>query len=224
MLDIKELRKSPSLIEQKLKTKDSGLSLSPVIELDERIRHLKTENEEEKAQRNTLSKEIGQKKQTGKDASLEFSQVSALGEGIHKRDQKIAQLEEELHKMLASLPNLPMEEIPISPSPKDNVCIKKWGEKRIFDFPFKNHLELNEKLHLFDFTRSAKLSGSGWPLYINLGARLEWALLNFMLDTHRKNGFLPLKRNSISSISFLLLKQLSTECISTKFSRKCACL
>jgi seryl-tRNA synthetase len=82
-----------------------------------------------------------------------------------------------------------MDDIPVFPGPEDNVCIKEWGEKRSFSFPFKNHVELNEKLKLFDFVRGAKISGSGWPLYTNLGARLEWALINFMLDIHRKNGF-----------------------------------
>ena len=107
-------------------------------------------------------------------------------------DKEIARLEAELQNSLAVLPNIPMDDVPVSPSPKDNVCIKEWGEKSVFDFPFKNHMELNEKLHLFDFARAAKLSGSGWPLYTNLGARIEWALINYMLDTHRKNGFIQI--------------------------------
>lgn len=190
MLDIRELRKNPKEFEAKLQTKDPQISLSSILDLDERVRHLKTETEELKAKRNSHSKEIGKKKQMGQDASADLTQMATIGDTIHKQDLEINRLESELHTALALLPNIPMESAPVSPSPKDNVCIKEWGEKPHFDFPFKNHLELNEHLHLFDFVRGAKLSGSGWPLYVNFGARLEWALLNYMLDTHRKNGFI----------------------------------
>ena len=189
MLDIKEIRKDPKALEAKLKNKIADISLSPIVALDERIRLLKTEVEELKSKRNSSSKEIGMKKQKGEDASSLLQEVGSLGDKIAIRDQEVTELEMQLHAALAVLPNLPMDEIPISPHPKDNVCIKTFGEKPSFSFPFLNHVELNEKLHLFDFPRAAKISGSGWPLYKGLGARLEWALLNYMLDIHRKNGF-----------------------------------
>ncbi|MGE0670026.1 MAG: serine--tRNA ligase, partial [Parachlamydiales bacterium] len=90
---------------------------------------------------------------------------------------------------MSCLPNIPRDEIKVAMDPKDNVCIKTFGEKRNFPFPFKNHVELNEKLHLFDFKRAAKVSGSGWPAYSDMGARLEWALINYMIDIHLENGF-----------------------------------
>lgn len=189
MLDIKELRKNPEAFQQKLQTKAPEASITPILHLDEQIRSLKTEVEELKAKRNHASKEIGYKKQKGEDASSLLSEMSALADQITARDHQVNALETKIHDILAVLPNLPMEDIPVSPSPKDNVCVKMVGEKREFAFPFKNHVELNEKLHLFDFARAAKMSGSGWPLYKGLGARLEWALLNYMLDIHRKNGF-----------------------------------
>lgn len=189
MLDLKELRKDPKGLEAKLKNKVPEVSLSPVIALDERVRALKTEVEELKSKKNLASKEIGMKKQKGEDVSAFMTEMNALGERISVRDHEIAKAEEELKYSVAVLPNLPMDDVPISPSPKDNVCVKTWGEKREFDFPFKNHVELNEKLKLFDFVRGAKTSGSGWPLYVGMGARIEWALLNYMLDIHRKNGF-----------------------------------
>ncbi len=192
MIDIKELRKDPETMEQRLRTKEPETTLAPLLALDEEIRRLKTETEELKAKRNASSKEIGAIKQKGGDASSLMAETGSIGETIARHDHKIAELEEKLHLALASLPNLPAEDIPISPSPKDNVCVKSWGEKREFDFPFLNHVELNEKLKLFDFPRAAKISGSGWPLYIGFGARLEWALLNYMLDTHRKNGFMQI--------------------------------
>jgi seryl-tRNA synthetase len=189
MLDLKELRKDPKAFETKLKNKVPEVSLAPVIALDEQIRAMKTEVDELKSKRNHSSKEIGLKKQKGEDVSLFMQEMGALSDKIALRDKEVAELEAELNAQVAVLPNVPMDDIPVSPSPKDNVCIKSWGEKRVFDFPFKNHVELNEKLKLFDFTRAAKVSGSGWPMYVGFGARLEWALLNYMLDTQRKNGF-----------------------------------
>lgn len=190
MLDLKELRKNPQELEEKLKNKVPEVSLSPLIALDERLRALKTEVEELKSKKNYASKEIGAKKQKGEDVSHFMAEMTSLGERISLGDREIAKTEEELRSFAATLPNIPMDDIPISPSPKDNVCIKEWGEKKELGFPFKNHVELNEKLKLFDFVRAAKISGSGWPLYVGFGARLEWALLNYMLDIHRKNGFM----------------------------------
>lgn len=189
MLDLKKLREERSLCESKLQTKDPDISLSPILALDERVRALKTEVEELKSKRNQASKEIGMKKQKGEDIAPVMAEMSKLAETISVRDQEVSLVDKELEMRLASLPNLPMDDIPVSPSPKDNVCIKEVGKKPHFDFPFKNHVELNEKLHLFDFVRGAKISGSGWPVYKGMGARLEWALLNYMLDIHRKNGF-----------------------------------
>lgn len=189
MIDIKELRKNPEETQRRLQTKDPEASIAPILTLDEEIRSLKTEAEELKAKRNAASKEIGALKQKGVDASSLMAEMGSIGDAIGRLDAQISAKEAKLEETLSCLPNLPMEDIPVSPSPKDNVCIKSWGEKREFDFPFRNHVELNEKLKLFDFPRAAKISGSGWPLYKGLGARLEWALLNYMLDTHRKNGF-----------------------------------
>ncbi len=189
MLDLKELRKDPQGFEVKLKNKVPEVSLSPVLALDEKLRALKTEVDELKSKKNYASKEIGMKKQKGEDMSKFMAEMNSLGEKITAKDREIAEMEEKLKQTVAVLPNVPMDDVPISPSPKDNICIKSWGEKREFNFPFKNHVELNEHLKLFDFVRGAKTSGSGWPLYMGMGARLEWALLNYMLDTHRKNGF-----------------------------------
>jgi seryl-tRNA synthetase len=189
MLDIKELRKNPDGFEKKLKSKLPEFDIRPLIALDEESRALKTQVEELKSKRNNSSKELGTRKQKGEDISAFLAEMGALGDRITEIDQKAHFVERQIHELLAVLPNLPMEEIPVSPDPKDNVCIKVVGEKPTFSFPFKNHVELNEKLHLFDFPRAAKASGSGWPLYKGLGARLEWALINYMLDTHRANGF-----------------------------------
>lgn len=192
MLDIKELRKDPETFEARLRTKQPDIRLGAVLSLDERVRALKTEAEELKSKRNTVSKEIGYKKQRGEETASSLKAMGLVSDSIAALDQEIASLEEKIFQILASFPNLPMEEIPISPDPKDNVCIKTFGTKPLFSFPFKNHVELNEKLHLFDFQRGATISGSGWPLYKGFGARLEWALLNYMLGIHKKNGFIQI--------------------------------
>ena len=189
MLDVKQLRKNPQEIETKLKTKDPEINLGSILELDEKIREVMTEAEQLQAKRNALSKEIGQRKSRGEDVSPVMEEVAGLGDQVAALNQLKDQIEREFHLKIAALPNIPSDEAKISHDPKDNVCIKSWGQKREFDFPFKNHVELNDKLHLFDFKRAAKTSGSGWPAYKNMGARLEWALLNYMLDIHFENGF-----------------------------------
>lgn len=189
MLDIKLIRKDPAGIEKKLKTKDSKADLSMILDLDHRIREIKTKVEHLKAARNEQSQKIGELKRQGKDSAELLQQVAGFADEIHALDHQIAPLEEQFTHALASLPNLPMEDIKVSPDPRDNVMIKEFGKKAQFDFPFKNHVELNEKLQLFDFKRGAKLTGAGWPIYRDMGARLEWALLNYMLEVQIKNGF-----------------------------------
>lgn len=189
MLDIRQLRAFPEICEEKLRRKDPSASLAPLLDLDEKVRLNKAKAEELKAQRNHLSKEIGERKRLKQDVADLMEQVAGLGDQIKVLDEELGVLEKKLAHLLAELPNFPLDEIKVSPHPQDNVCIKTFGEKREFAFPFKNHVELNEKLNLFDFKRGAKITGSGWPVYRNFGARLEWALLNYMIDIHLENGF-----------------------------------
>lgn len=189
MLDIKLIRTDKIAIENRLKTKDPTISLDSVLLLDEKIRQNKAIVEEKKSKRNQASKEIGEKKRLKEDVTSIMDEVQGLGDQIAAIDRELSVLEQQLEQELAMLPNLPQEGIKVSPDPKDNVCIKTVGTKPEFSFPFKNHVELNETLELFDFKRGAKVSGSGWPVYKNLGARLEWALLNYMIDIHLENGF-----------------------------------
>lgn len=189
MIDIKLLRNSKEIVEKKLRSKDPDITLEPLLALDERIRILKLGSEELKATRNHLSKEIGEKKRQGQSTESLMQEVAGLGDKIAILDQELRLLEEELNQKLAVIPNIPYEEIKVSYDPKENVCLKSVGEKPLFDFPFKNHVELNEHLELFDFKRGAKIAGSGWPVYTRRGAELEWALINYMLDIQRENGF-----------------------------------
>ncbi len=189
MIDLKLIRKDPKAVEAKLKTKVSDASLDDVIRYDDRIRDIKTKVEQLKARRNEASEIIGQKKRAGEDASHLMEEMSSLGNEIHALDHELQHLEPKLIDSLARLPNLPFDDIPVSPNPKDNVVVNSFGEKPTFSFPFKNHVELNESLHLFEFSRAARMAGSGWVAYKGMGARLEWALINYMIDFHVKNGF-----------------------------------
>ena len=189
VLDIKLIRKDPKTIETLLKTKDPTLNLSKILQLDEEIRTLKCEVEALKLKRNQSSKEIGEKKRAGKEVTDLLKQVDGLKETISHTDTKLFEKERLFNDSLAYLPNLPMNDVPNSIDPKNNVCLKTYLEKPTFSFAPKNHLELGQTHSLFDFKRGAKVGGAGWPAYKGLGARLEWALINFMIDTHIDNGF-----------------------------------
>lgn len=189
MIDIKLLRDNFKEVEKKIKRKDPSVNLTQVAELDHRIRALKTQGEQLKAKRNHISKEIGEKKRKGEDADALLKDVSGMSAEIHAIDHELVGLEEKFTQELARIPNIPMDDIKISQDPKDNVVLTTFGTKPSFDFPFKNHMELNERLNIFDFTRGAKIAGAGWPVYRGWGARLEWALINYFIMTNVKNGF-----------------------------------
>lgn len=189
MIDIKLIRKNKEEIEAKLKTKDPEISLTHIVELDEQLRSLKTRVDQLKAMRNDASQQIGFLKRDGKDTSAMMEQVAKHADELQLLDKQLVATEEMFIDELSRLPNIPMDDIKISASPHDNVLIKEVGKKPEFSFPFLNHMQLNDKLELFDFKRGAKLAGSGWPVYRGMGARLEWALINYMLSIHIKNGF-----------------------------------
>lgn len=189
MLDIKALRADPKKFETLLRAKQEDVDLDPIIRLDEEIRALKSKTDELKAQRNQLSEEIGRKKRNKENAAKIVQEVQDIKEKLETLDADYTEKEKILFDLLSHLPNLPMEGVPLDLDPAKNICIKEWGERRVFSFPFKNHLEIGEKLSLFDFKKSAKMTGSNWPMYTDMGARLEWALTQYMIDIQRNNGF-----------------------------------
>ena len=190
MLGIKEILKDPKEVEKRLKTKDPSISLSPLLTAYESLCKGKTEFEAMLYELNTKSKDIGEKKKIGKDVSKQLEEVSLLKESIQTYKELLPKLEKEYETLISTLPNLPDPDLKIALDPSENVCVKTFGEKRSFSFPIKNHLELNEIHKLFDLTRGAKISGSGFPVYTGIGAEIEWALINLMIDTHKKNGFI----------------------------------
>jgi seryl-tRNA synthetase len=189
MLDLKALRQNPEEFTRQLHRKEPSADVNLLLRLDERARHIKTEVEQLKATKNAASKQIGELKRQGLNADELLSEVNRSADRIATLDTELVEVEKQLHHELASLPNLPAEDVPDGPDRHSNVCAMEFGVQPLFDFPFKNHVELNEGLGLFDFKRSAKTTGSGWPAYCGMGARLEWALINLMIDTHIERGY-----------------------------------
>jgi seryl-tRNA synthetase len=192
MLDSKKLRRDPSSCQELLQRKDPQIQLLPILQHEKRVREHKTELEQLQARQNEASKKIGEKRRQKQDITIFLKDLEKLADQISLLQKIVSTEEAKLQKTFLQLPNLPFADIPIGRDALDNVCIKEYGQKRYFPFAFKNHMQLNDSLQLFDFARAAKTTGSHWPLYTDLGARLEWALLNYMLDIHKKNGFIQI--------------------------------
>jgi len=194
MLDIKLIRERADFVRQRLASRGGGdeARIDELLRLDEQRRKLLAEVESLKAERNRVSKEIGalmaQKKAT--DAEGKKKETRELGDRIAQLDKEAAEAEAARHQLMLRLPNLPHESVPAGKTAQDNQVIRVHGEKPAFSFNPKSHVEVCEKLRLVDFTRAAKLSGSGFVLYTNWGAKLERALIQLMLDTHtRDHGY-----------------------------------
>ncbi len=188
MLDIKLIREKPDFIRQRLATRGAGdeTKINDLLKLDEQRRKFLAEVETLKAQRNKVSKEIGalmgQKKVA--EAEAKKAETKDLGDKITVLDEKAKEVEAVRDALMLQLPNLPHESVKIGKSAEDNPEIRVHGAKQNYSFKPKSHVELCESLKLVDFVRGAKLSGSGFLLYTNWGARLERALIQFLLDLH----------------------------------------
>ena len=190
MLDIKLIRENPDLVRAGLKTRRSPVDVDAILALDGRRRAAITEADRLKAARNEVSKKIGELKKAGQDTAEIQRQTREMGEKIAALDADVRGIEEEQNRLLLAMPNLPHESVPAGNDALDNVVVREWGRKRSFDFPPKDHVALGAALGLFDFERAARMSGAGFPLFIGPGARLERALIQFMLDLHvAKHGY-----------------------------------
>jgi len=186
MLDIKLIRERPDFVRQRLATRGRGdeARIAEIAALDEQRRKLISEGDNLKAQRNTVSKEIGALKSNGQDASAQMAAMKQVGERITSLDAEVATLDTKLQDILLVIPNLPHESVAVGKEPADNPEVKRWGEAPKFAFQPKAHWDIGEQLGILDFARAAKISGSGFILYKGAGARLERALINFLLDLH----------------------------------------
>ncbi len=190
MLDIKLIRSNPDFVKERLSTRDKAYSkmIDEILAADEERRGLIRELEDLKAEKNRISKQIGILFREGKKEEAEKAK-----EEVHAKNKKIDQLEKELkdvekrfNYLLLSVPNIPHPSVPVGEDEEENVEIRKWGEPRKFDFEPLPHWEIGEKMGILDFERGAKLSGSRFTVMYGYAAKIERALINFMLDLHTK--------------------------------------
>ncbi len=192
MLDLNFVRDNLPLVEEKLRQRglDPSAVLRDFCEVDTQRRHAITEAEKLKARRNKASEDIAKLKKAGQDATAAMAETKDLREQIQPREKTAADLDARLQEILAGIPNLPHASVPVGHSAEENVEVRRWGQAPQFDFTPKPHWELGEQLGILDLERAVKLTGARFAVYWDLGARLERALANFMLDLHtRAHGY-----------------------------------
>jgi seryl-tRNA synthetase len=192
MLDLNFVRDNLSLVEEKLRQRglDPAAVLKDFREVDTQRRQAITEAETTKARRNKASEDIAKLKKAGHDASAAIAETKDLREQIQGLEKAAADLDARLQEILAGIPNLPHASVPVGRSADDNVEVRRWGTAPKFDFAAKPHWELGEQLGVLDLERAVKLTGARFAVYWDLGAKLERALMNFMLDLHtREHGY-----------------------------------
>lgn len=192
MIDIKLIRESPDIVRNNIKRKkqDQKLKLvDSIIEKDIAWRKLKSQTDELRAERNTLSKQINEAMKAKKDAKALLKKAKQIPEKIEEIENKANKLIEEINSTLSELPNIMSKETPLGKDSSENQEIKRWGKIKKFDFPIKNHVELAESLDLADFNSSSKVSGSGFYYIKNELALLNQALISFTIDSMYKKGY-----------------------------------
>ena len=186
MLDLGFVRDNLPLIEEKLRQRgaDPNAVLGSFKALDTERRRLITEAESLKAQQNRATEEIGKLRKSGQDATAQQNELRAMKEKIKAAEEQATERDAELRKILQTIPNVPHESVPVGASAEQNVEVRRWGKPPDFSFAPKPHWELGEQLGVLDFERAAKITGARFAVYWDLGAKLERALANFMLDVH----------------------------------------
>ena len=194
MLDIRWIRSNADEVRQFLADRNNDLDIGPLLGLDEERRLLLTETEELKARRNEGSRKVGAARAKGEDASAVMEEMRVIGERIRDIDARISEIDGKISDMLLSLPNRPHDSVPVGKDENDNLEVRRWGEPKTFSFEPKPHWDLGEALGIMDFEKGASLAQSRFTVLKGLGARLERALLAFMLDLHtEKHGYLEVQ-------------------------------
>ena len=190
MLDIRRIKENPEEIIDLLgrKGKDAREAIQRILELDGQRRVLVSETDNLKAKQNAVSKQIPAMKKAGQDTAPVFAEMNALKETIKENDGKISAIEAEYKDLMLGLPNLPDGDL-LPGGKENNEPLRYFGEPHVFDFEPKNHVDLCTGLDLIDYERGVKLGGNGFWIYKGMGARLEWALLNYFIDTHIQDGY-----------------------------------
>lgn len=184
MLDLKFVRGNPQKVQDVLTSRGIKYSLKDFIRLDEQRREKLFNVEQMKNRRNVVSEEIGRLKKAGKDVPDMVMEMRDLSRAIKEKDEEIKNVEGRLKKVLLDIPNIPHESVPVGKDAADNTVVRKWGKQRNFGFTPSPHWEIGESLNILDFERGGKVTGTRFCFYKGLGARLERALISFMLDLH----------------------------------------
>ncbi|MBO4323147.1 MAG: serine--tRNA ligase, partial [Clostridia bacterium] len=188
MLDLKLIAENPEKVKAALLKKGCEVDFSEVLRLESEKKKIMAETEALKAERNKVSAEIPKLKKEGKPVDEIFARMREIGDKIAEGDSKIAEYQAKVTDFIASLPNMPDDDL-LPGEKENNKVVKVYGEKPEFDFKAKNHVDLCNALGIIDYERGVKLSGNGYWLYRGDGARLEWALLNYFISTHLKDGY-----------------------------------
>ena len=184
MLDLKFVRGNPQKVQDVLTSRGIKYSLKDFIRLDEQRREKLFNVEQMKNRRNVVSEEIGRLKKAGKDVPDMVMEMRDLSRSIKEKDEEIKNVEGRLQEILLDIPNIPHESVPVGKDAADNTVVRKWGKQRNFGFTPRPHWEIGENLDILDFERGGKVTGTRFCFYKGLGARLERALISFMLDLH----------------------------------------
>jgi seryl-tRNA synthetase len=190
MLDVKVLREDLTRVKERMATRGTEIDWDEFVYLDQQRRDTLARVEKLKERKNRLSGEIGKVKKSGGDATVLMREVEEVSEMIRKGEEPLAEIEARFEKFMLTVPNLPEPSVPVGTSAAENKEVHRWGDPPQFDFPAKNHWDIGEELGILDFSRAAKIAGARFALYKDAGARLERALINFMLDLHtQKHGY-----------------------------------
>ena len=187
MISIEQIRNNSIYIKERLSLKGEIDSIDSILSLDKSYRSHISKSNELRAKRNQVSDKIAEAKKSGKNADSDIKDMREVGDKIKSLEDKGSKIKNELNELLLRLPNLPHESVPKGKDSAENQVVREYGQNLDQDFELKSHLELGKKLNLFDFDKASKISGSGFPLYTGEGAKLERALINYMLDFQTKN-------------------------------------
>lgn len=191
MLDIKIIRNNPEILQEALKNRNENIDIKQLIDLDKKRRNLLAQVEQFKNKQNIVSKSVPQYKKEGKDISALMEEMKELSNKIKAIDIEVREIDEKIEAIMLTIPNIPNKSVPLGNTDEDNLEIRKWREPTKFDFTPKAHWDIGEALGILDFAAAAKVTGARFTFYKGLGARLERALMNFMLDKHvDKHGYI----------------------------------
>lgn len=192
MLDLKFVRSNPDVVKAALIKRNSTLSLDEFLKHEEERRKILFDVENLKAQRNSVSEEVGRRKKSGEDAESLILEMREVGQQIKSLEVQLNDIEQKMLAVLYEIPNIPHESVPTGTDESDNIEVRSWGTPKTFDFQPLAHYEIGENLDILDFARAGKVTGARFTFYKGLGAKLERALISFMLDRHTSKGYVEI--------------------------------